>query len=153
MKPGSVPLSIWGKTTPIFMPCLFAAYGGDFLRRRTIGSRGGWLLESPDEVRDLPYLYLTTTGRKTGLPREIEIWFVVHAGAFYIFAEGFERADWVRNIARNPRVRVRVGDRSLDATAEALDQSRDAPEWDTVQSLARAKYGWGDGLPVRISPL
>ena len=110
-------------------------------------------MESLDAVRDLPYLYLTTTGRKTGLPREIEIWFVVHGGSFYIFAEGFHQAHWVRNIAQHARVRVRVGDRSLDAAAEALDQARDAGEWHTVQDLARAKYGWGDGLPVRITPV
>ena len=99
------------------------------------------------------YLYLTTTGRKTGLPREIEIWFIVHDGSFYVFAEGFHKARWVKNIIRNPRVRVRVADRTMDATAEALDQTRDAAEWHTVQDLARAKYGWGDGLPVRITPV
>jgi deazaflavin-dependent oxidoreductase (nitroreductase family) len=100
----------------------------------------------------LPYLYLTTVGRKTGLPREIEIWFVVHHGSFYVFAEGFHRAQWVKNIARDRRVRVRVGDQTLEATAQALDATRDAAEWRTVQDLARAKYGWGDGLPVRITP-
>ncbi len=106
-----------------------------------------------ETVRDLSYLYLTTTGRKSGLPREIEIWFVVHHGSFYIFAENFDRADWVRNIAQNPSVRVRAGDRTLDATAAALDQARDAGEWNAVQDVARAKYGWGDGLPVRITPM
>lgn len=100
-----------------------------------------------------PYLYLTTMGRKTGLPREIEIWFVAHGGSFYVFAERFHEAQWVRNIARNPRVRVRIADQTLDATAQALDQTRDAAEWATVQDLARAKYGWGDGLPVRITPV
>lgn len=105
------------------------------------------------EFRDTPYLCLTTIGRKTGLPREIEIWFVIREGRFYVFAERFHRAHWVRNIARNPRVRVRIGDRTLDATAEAPDQARDAPEWQIVQDLARAKYGWGDGLPVRITPI
>ena len=106
-----------------------------------------------DAVRDLPYLYLTTTGRKTGLPREIEIWFIVHGGSFYIFAERFQQAQWVRNIVQNPRVRARVADRTVDATAQPLDQTRDAAEWQTVQELAHAKYGWGDGLPVRITPL
>lgn len=106
-----------------------------------------------DAVRDLPYLYLTTTGRKSGLPREIEIWFIVHGGAFYIFAEGFHRADWVKNIARNPNVKIRVRDHVFDASAAALDQAQDADEWSTVQDLARAKYGWGDGLPVRITPV
>ncbi len=110
-------------------------------------------LESLDAVRDLPFLHLTTTGRKTRQPREIEIWFIVHGGSFYVFAEGFHEAKWVKNIAQDPRVRVRVGDRSLDATAAALDQARDAGEWQTVQDLARAKYGWGDGLPVRITPI
>jgi hypothetical protein len=28
------------------------------------------------------YLYLTTTGRVTGQPREIEIWFTEHGGHF-----------------------------------------------------------------------
>jgi deazaflavin-dependent oxidoreductase (nitroreductase family) len=106
-----------------------------------------------DAVADLQYLYLTTTGRKTGLPREIEIWFVVHRGSFYIFAEGFHRAQWVKNIAVNPHVRVRIGDETLDAAAAALDETRNAEEWRTVQDLARTKYGWGDGLPVRITPI
>ncbi|HKX17370.1 MAG TPA: nitroreductase family deazaflavin-dependent oxidoreductase [bacterium] len=115
----------------------------------TGGPGTGWL----DEVRDLPYLYVTTTGRKSGRPHEVEIWFIVHNGAFYIFAEWFHRADWVRNIAQNPSVRGRVGERAFDATAQALDQARDAAEWNAAQDLARAKYGWGDGLPVRITPI
>ncbi|HEV2439467.1 MAG TPA: nitroreductase family deazaflavin-dependent oxidoreductase [bacterium] len=110
-------------------------------------------MESPDAVRDRPFLYLTTTGHNTGLPREIEIWFVVHDGSLYVFAEGLQRAQWVKNIAQNSRVRVRVGDHTLDATAAALEHTRDAAEWRTVQDLARAKYGWGDGLPVRITPV
>ena len=41
------------------------------------------------------YLYLTTTGRVTGQPREIEIWFTEHGGHFYLTAER-ESANWVR---------------------------------------------------------
>jgi deazaflavin-dependent oxidoreductase (nitroreductase family) len=114
---------------------------------------GALSLPALDSLAALPYLNLTTTGRKTGLPREIEIWFIVHSGSFYIFAEGFHRAQWVKNIERNPRVRVRVGDQTLEAAAQALDETRDAAEWRTVQDLARVKYGWGDGLPVRITPV
>ena len=33
-----------------------------------------------DKTGELQYLYLTTTGRKTGLEREIEIWFVETGG-------------------------------------------------------------------------
>jgi hypothetical protein len=33
------------------------------------------------------YLYLTTTGRVTGQPRELEIWFTERGGHFYLVAE------------------------------------------------------------------
>ena len=100
-----------------------------------------------------PFLYLTTTGRTSGLPREIEIWFVEADGKYYILAEKFHEAHWVQNIAKNPRVQVRVGDRTFEATARALDPDRDAAAWKTAQDLEREKYGWGDGLPVEITPL
>jgi len=98
------------------------------------------------------YLYLTTTGRRTSLPREIEIWFVAWGGGLYVLAEHFHRAQWVKNILREPRVRVRLEARAFSATARVLDEVQDAHEWATVQRLAREKYGWGDGLPVRITP-
>jgi deazaflavin-dependent oxidoreductase (nitroreductase family) len=100
----------------------------------------------------LPYLYLTTIGRKSGLPREIEIWFVADSGRLYVLAEHFERANWVRNIIEQPRVRFRLGGREFAATARVLDRSRDAESWRTAQRLAVEKYGWGDGLPVEIVP-
>lgn len=101
----------------------------------------------------MQFLYLTTTGRVSGLPREIEIWFVEAEGKFYILAEKFHEANWVRNIARQPRVRVRLGDRRFEALARALDPVEDAEAWKTAQALEREKYGWGDGLPVEITPL
>jgi deazaflavin-dependent oxidoreductase (nitroreductase family) len=98
------------------------------------------------------YLYLTTTGRVTGQPREIEIWFVEAEGRFYILAEHFHEAQWVKNIVRNPRVRVRLGDRNFEATARPLDKKTDAKLWRLAQRLEREKYGWGDGLPVELTP-
>jgi deazaflavin-dependent oxidoreductase (nitroreductase family) len=104
------------------------------------------------DVRSLQYLYLTTTGHVTGLPREIEIWYVERGENLYVLAEHFHRAHWVRNIAKEPRVRVRLGDRRLAATASVLDPVTDREEWQAVQRLGHEKYGWGDGLPVRIVP-
>jgi deazaflavin-dependent oxidoreductase (nitroreductase family) len=106
------------------------------------------LTDSPE----LKYLYLTTVGRKTGLLREIEIWFVEYQGRYYILAEMFDRAQWVKNIVNNPRVRVRVGDRGFEATARVLAKKRDSKTWRAAQQLARAKYEWGEGLPVEITP-
>ena len=101
---------------------------------------------------DSQFLYLTTTGRKTGLAREIEIWFVTDQGRYYLLAEHFHKTHWVRNIQANPRVRWKVGGRESGGTAWVLDESRDAAQWRKVQDLARLKYGWGDGLPVEIVP-
>lgn len=104
------------------------------------------------EIADKQVLYLTTTGRGTGLRREIEIWFVLCRDRFYLFAETGECAGWVKNIRRNPGVSVRIGEGRIDATARVLDRETDRRLWDEVAVLADRKYGWGDGLPVEITP-
>ncbi len=97
------------------------------------------------------YLYLTTIGRVTGLPREIEIWYVFDGGKFYVLAEHFHNAQWVKNIRRRPQVSVRIAGRQFRAMAHVLDETEDAEAWQTAQRLGREKYGWGDGLPVELT--
>jgi deazaflavin-dependent oxidoreductase (nitroreductase family) len=108
---------------------------------------------SIQDVADEQVLHLTTIGRRTGLPREIEIWFVVYDERLYLFAETGEAAAWVKNIRRNPEVVVRIGERQIGATARVLDRETDRELWDQVAAIADHKYGWGDGLPVEITPL
>jgi deazaflavin-dependent oxidoreductase (nitroreductase family) len=98
-------------------------------------------------------LYLTTTGRISGLPRQIEIWFVESGGKLYLLAEHFHNAQWVQNIQGNPEAKVRIGEREWAATAGVLDPERDREKWGLAQELFRRKYGWGDGLPVEIADL
>ena len=74
-------------------------------------------------IADEQVLYLTTIGRTTGLPREIEIWFVVCRERFYLLAETGEAAGWVKNIRRNPRVVLRIAERQIDAMARVVDKS------------------------------
>jgi len=104
-------------------------------------------------LADREVLHLTTVGRATGLPREIEIWFVVCRERFYLFSEHGEASQWVRNIRRNPKVSVRVGRRRICATARVLDRGADGKLRAQVAAIAERKYGWGDGLPVEIRPL
>jgi deazaflavin-dependent oxidoreductase (nitroreductase family) len=87
-------------------------------------------------------LYLTTIGRKTGLPNR-----------FYLFAETGEAAAWVKNIRRNPEVVVRIGEQQIGATGHVLSRETDRELWDRVAAIAGHKYGWGDGLPVEITPV
>lgn len=97
------------------------------------------------------YLYLTTTGRRTGLPREIEIWFTSYNGSYYVIAE-FATSHWVRNIKANPRVKVRVGDDRFAATARVIDAAKEPQLHAAVRQLSSDKYGWGDGLIVQLQP-
>ena len=98
------------------------------------------------------FLYLTTTGRRTGIAREIEIWFTELGGHFYIIAEHGERANWVRNIGTNPRVHVRVGDRRFEGSARLVADEREPELARAVKALSDVKYGWSDGLIVEIRP-
>src|ERR1700741_2361168 len=101
------------------------------------------------DIADNQVLYLTTIGGRTGLPREIEIWFVVSRERFYLFVETGEAAAWVKNIRRNPAVTVRIREPRVGAMARVLDREL----WDQVTAIADRKYGWGDGLPVEIAPI
>jgi deazaflavin-dependent oxidoreductase (nitroreductase family) len=101
-------------------------------------------------TKDEKFAYVTTTGRKTGLPREIEIWFVESDGRIFILAEHGLKAHWVQNILANPAVHIRIGDRKWKAAGRLLDKQADAGLYISAQEMARQKYGWGDGLPVEF---
>jgi deazaflavin-dependent oxidoreductase (nitroreductase family) len=101
---------------------------------------------------DLQFIYVTTIGRITGKPREIEIWFVQIEDKLYILAEHFFETQWVKNIERNPEIRVRMGGRVFAAKGRILDPDVDGATWQAAQQLAREKYGWGEGLPVELTP-
>src|SRR5262249_1420937 len=98
------------------------------------------------------YLYLTTTGRRTGRPREIEIWFTQRAGRYYLVAEHRERAQWVQNLMVAPCVAVRVGRRSFAAQARVGDAKAEPELARAVRKLSEKKYGWGNGLVVELDP-
>jgi deazaflavin-dependent oxidoreductase (nitroreductase family) len=100
------------------------------------GARRYWLVP---EHADQQYLYLTTAGRRTGLPREIEIWFTERQGRFYIIAEHRDRANWVRNIRANPHVHIRVGELQVSATARLVDDNVEPGLTSAVKALSDAK--------------
>jgi deazaflavin-dependent oxidoreductase (nitroreductase family) len=54
------------------------------------------------------YCYLTTTGRRTGRPHRIEIWYAAHDDTLYLLSGGGRSSDWVRNLATQPDVVVEV---------------------------------------------
>jgi deazaflavin-dependent oxidoreductase (nitroreductase family) len=104
------------------------------------------------DFRSLPYLYLTTTGHKSGRPHEIEIWFVVHEGRFYIVSEKRERSHWVQNIRHNEAVTFRVGERTFAGVGRVVDPATEPELAESVSKLMDVKYGWSSGLIVELSP-
>lgn len=104
------------------------------------------------------FLYLTTTGRNSGSPRQIEIWFVPHAGRHYIVSERREESHWVKNLRKSPQVHFSVGSRAApeaevprSAAVARVVPAKEEPELtQQVRALMDAKYGWSDGLVVEL---
>ena len=65
-------------------------------------------------------LLVTTTGRKTGRPRQTPLAYRYDPAAdiYYVVPGWPARSDWLLNLRKNPRVRVRVGSRETEALAE-----------------------------------
>jgi deazaflavin-dependent oxidoreductase (nitroreductase family) len=70
---------------------------------------------------ELDYCYVTTTGRVSGTPHRIEIWFALHDETLYLLAGGGDRSDWVRNVMVSPDVVVELGDRRRTTRARVVD--------------------------------
>lgn len=108
----------------------------------------------PNRRRAEPqYLYLTTVGRLSGRPREIEIWFTRCGDCYYLVAEHRERAQWVQNLSVEPAVQVRVGGRTFAARARVVDAGAEPTLAQAVRQRSEKKYGWGDGLVVELQPV
>jgi deazaflavin-dependent oxidoreductase (nitroreductase family) len=70
------------------------------------------------------YCYLTTTGRVTGTPHEIEIWFGVQNSSIYLMA-GNHRSDWVKNLLKDPNVTVRIAKHNFMGTARSVKNEQE----------------------------
>jgi len=111
------------------------------------------------EPRDLDFGYLTTTGRITGRPHEVEIWFAVQDGTVYLLSGGRDRSDWVLNLIVSPEVTFRIGDVTWSTTARVVQAGTD--EDALARRLLAEKYTtrdpddlgeWGrTALPVAIT--
>lgn len=104
------------------------------------------------DASESPYLYLTTKGRHSGRPHEIEIWYVAYHDCYYLVSEKREHADWVRNIQRTSAVRFRVDAVHFDGRGRAVDAAQEPELAAAIRQLMDSKYGWSDGLIVELQP-
>jgi deazaflavin-dependent oxidoreductase (nitroreductase family) len=105
------------------------------------------------------FCYLTTTGRATGRPHTIEIWFGLNGRTLYMLSGNGprRRADWVRNIMKTPAVTVRIGEREFAGTGRVVEEEEEDA---LVRRLLLEKYEptysgdlseWGrTALPVAL---
>jgi deazaflavin-dependent oxidoreductase (nitroreductase family) len=63
-------------------------------------------------------LLLTTTGRKSGLPRQTRLQYEKEDSVIYVAAARGQQADWFRNIVAHPRVEVQLEGQCLTGLAE-----------------------------------
>ncbi len=98
------------------------------------------------------YLYLMTTGWKTGHDHEIEIWYVPYEGRYYLVSEMREQSHWVKNIQHNAQIRFRVGDQTFDGVGRVVDRETETQLTAAVCQLMDARYDWSDGLIVELMP-
>jgi hypothetical protein len=69
-----------------------------------------------------------------------------------VIAEFGERAQWVQNLTRDARVTVRLGTERFPAAARIVRAESEAALVSAIRRLSEAKYGWGDGLVVALTP-
>ena len=113
----------------------------------------------PSPLANEQFCYLTTTGRVTGRPHTIEIWFGLNERTLYILSGNGprQRADWVRNLMKTPAVSVRIGEREFEGVGRIVN---DAEEDALARRLLLEKYEptysgelseWGrTALPVAV---
>ena len=105
-----------------------------------------------NDLTQLPYLYLTTTGWKSGQPHRIEIWFTALEDRYYIIAERGERTHWVRNLRHQPAITFQVGNQVFQGVGRVVEADQEPELHRQISQLSVAKYGWGDGLVVELIP-
>jgi deazaflavin-dependent oxidoreductase (nitroreductase family) len=130
---------------------------------RVVSGRGLLLFsysrEVPGDPRlaDEDFCYLTTTGRVTGSPHTIEIWFALSDSVLYMLSGGRDRSDWVKNLRRNASVGVRIAESFFDGEARVVDDpDEDALARRLLLEKYESRYGgnlsrWGrTALPIAV---
>lgn len=95
------------------------------------------------QLKDEDYCYLTTTGRVSGKPHEIEIWFGLNEDTLYLLSGGMDGSDWVKNLLKNPSVIVLIAKHTFHATARVVAEEK---EETMARYLLAEKYQeWENG--------
>lgn len=103
----------------------------------------------------IPMLALTTTGRKSGKKRTVQLAYVAFDGAAYIVASNFGKEQhpaWMYNIEADPHVSVQIGREHRDVVAEPLNETEKQAVWSRLveQIPNYAPYEERSGRDLRV---
>jgi hypothetical protein len=96
-------------------------------------------MKNPEKLMKEKFVYLTTKGRKSGKNHEVELWFALASDKIYLSHEG-EYTDWMKNLAKNATVSLKIGSESFDGEA-ALTQMGSQARETGKQALYEKYYG------------
>lgn len=96
-------------------------------------------LNELESVASERFIHLTTTGRKTGKPRMVELWFAFSGGRVYLSHEG-EETGWMKNIKENEQVAFEIAGKSFTGKARYLKDGED-DAWIAKVALYEKYYG------------
>ena len=89
-----------------------------------------------ESVKKEKFIYLTTTGRKTGKSHTVELWFASQYDRIFLSHEG-EETNWMKNITKNTRVSVKIGSLRFEANARI---AREGEPRETGKRVLYEKY-------------
>ena len=115
-------------------------------------SRGRWGGIGPSV---LPQLLLTTTGRTSGLPRQVPLLYARDGDALVVVASNWGQAHhpgWSANLIAEPRAWVQIGGRSCPVLARLASPADKARVWPLVVQVwpAYDTYAARSGRDLRV---
>jgi deazaflavin-dependent oxidoreductase (nitroreductase family) len=104
-----------------------------------------------DDLRAATECRLITTGRSTGQPRRIVIWFAAIGDRVFMLAGGREQTHWVRNIEANPVVQVEIRKRRFEGRGRIVEGTDVDP---VARDAIAGKYGtkMAHDVVARVAP-
>ncbi|GAA3342393.1 nitroreductase family deazaflavin-dependent oxidoreductase [Amorphoplanes nipponensis] len=87
---------------------------------------------------ELPSLLLTTTGRKSGLPRTQPLLYATDGDDYVVVGSNWGQAHhpaWSANLLAQPAARVTLGDREIDVRATLLTGAERDRMWQGLQRI------------------
>lgn len=100
---------------------------------------------------------LTTTGRKSGKPRTVTIWYAIDGGEVYLTG-GKENPHWCRNLRAHPEVTIELRGRRFDGRARVVEDEEQArrvralfPRKYLLARLSRLFGGYTASVPVEVT--